>query len=472
MKPSKISLFLSAIFFSYTLFSQSPIDTSWTGSIDITGAKLGITVRFKTETGVTSAKIDIPEQNAIGLELSKVSFNNPKVHFELESNLGQAVFEGIYYVDSISGTFNQSSVKGTFCIIKGEPAIDLKVEEENLPYNAEEVTFTNDGITFAGTLTYPKTDGKHPAVVMITGSGPQERNETIVGFKIFKVIADHLTKNGIAVLRYDDRGVGGTKGKSVNESTTEDFAGDVIAAVEYLKTRDILNPSQIGLMGHSEGGIVAPLAASKTSAIAFIVLMAGTGVNGYEIIKEQSALIMKADKSKDEEIEGYLKMIDAVYDAVKNNKNLEEVKKQIESDIIENFDNIPEKQRKDITDKEKFAKETAGETIAAFNTKWMKYFLQYEPSFSLSKVKCPVLILFGEKDLQVPPKQNEKPMVDALKKGGNTDYKVIIIPNANHLFQEAKTGSPSEYGTLKKEFVPGFLDAVSGWILQRVTIVK
>jgi pimeloyl-ACP methyl ester carboxylesterase len=436
------------------------------------GMKLGITVRFKTESGVTSAKIDIPEQSASGLDLTNVSFNNPKIHFELESPNGKAIFDGIYYIDSISGSFAQSSIKGTFSLTKGEAEIKLPTEEENLPYNAEEVTFTNDGNTFAGTLTCPKAEGKHPAVVMITGSGPQNRDEAIVGFKIFKVIADNLTKNGIAVLRYDDRGVGGSKGKGVNESTTEDFAGDVIAAVEYLKTRDNINPSQIGLMGHSEGGIVAPLAASKSGSIAFIVLMAGTGVNGYEIIKEQSKLIMKADKSSDEEIEGYDKMIDAVYDAIKNNKSLDDVKEQIKNDIIENFDKIPEKQRKDITDKEKYAKETAEQTIAAFNSKWMKYFLTYEPALALEKVKCPVLMLFGESDLQVAPKQNQKPMEDALKKGGNTDYKVIIFPKANHLFQEANTGSPGEYGSLKKEFVPGFLDAVSGWILQRVTVVK
>jgi dipeptidyl aminopeptidase/acylaminoacyl peptidase len=181
-----------------------------------------------------------------------------------------------------------------------------------LPYNAEEVTFTNDGNTFAGTLTFPKTEGKHPAVVLITGSGAQDRDENIIGFKIFEVIADHLTQNGIAVLRYDDRGIGGTTGKTVDQSTTEDFAGDVIAAVQYLKTRDNINPSEIGLLGHSEGGIVAPIAAGKSTDIAFIILMAGTGVKGIDIVLEQAQLIMKADKAKDEEIEGYRKMLEAV----------------------------------------------------------------------------------------------------------------------------------------------------------------
>jgi len=471
IKKNLLVLFLFCVFYSH-LFSQSAIDTSWSGSIFLMGTKLGITVRFKTENSITKANIDIPEQNAFGIELKEVSFVNPKVHFEIESPNGQAIFDGLYYIDSISGDFKQSSIKGSFSMVRGGPEKDTIRTEEILPYNAEEVTFTNDGNTFAGTLTFPKTEGKHPAVVLITGSGAQTRDETIVGFKIFKVIADHLTKNGIAVLRYDDRGVGGSKGKTVSESTTEDFSGDVIAAVQYLKTRDDINHSQIGLMGHSEGGIVAPLAASKSSDIAFIVLMAGTGVNGADIILEQTSAIMKADKSTDEEIENYHKMFNAVFDAVKNNKSLDEVKEQIRKEIIENFDEIPEKERKEITDKEKYAAETAEQTIAAFNNVWMRYFLFYDPAPALVKVKCPVLALFGEKDLQVIPNQNKKPVEDALKKSGNKDYKVIVIPKANHLFQEAVTGSPSEYATLKKEFTPVFLETVSGWILQRVTIVK
>jgi hypothetical protein len=463
-------ILITSLICPFIAFSQSAIDTAWFGNIDISGAKIGIIVHFKTGNNITSGTIDIPDQNSKGLELKKVLFDNPKVHFEIESSLGQAIFEGLYYADSISGLFSQSNIKGTFSLLKGEPEVNATVE--NLPYNAEEVTFTNDGITFAGTMTYPKTEGKHPAVVMITGSGPQNRDESLLGFKIFKVIADHLTKNGIAVLRYDDRGVGETKGKTVNESTTEDFAGDVLAAAQYLKTRDNINPLQIGLMGHSEGGIVAPLAASKSSDIAFIVLMAGTAVKGIDILKEQTKLIMKADNSTEREIKGYQKMLDAVYDAIKSNTPLEVVRVQIRNDIIENFDEIPEKQRKDIIDKEKYADEVAEQTIAEFNTTWMKFFLPYDPALALTKVKCPALALFGEKDLQVPPKQSEKPMIDALEKSGNKDYKVVIFPNANHLFQSANTGSPSEYGSLPKEFAPGFLETVSGWILERVTVVK
>lgn len=471
MKYIKLLSVFLFIFILHTAFAQSVIDTTWSGNIEVLGTKIGIITYFKTENGALNGTMDIPEQSAMGMELSKVSFSNPNIHFELQGSSGIGVFEGIYFVDSISGTFSQSGINGRFRLVKGLPENNTTQPVE-LDYNSEEVTFTNDGNTFAGTLTYPKTEGKHPAVVLITGSGAQNRDENITGFKIFRVIAEYLTQNGIAVLRYDDRGVGGTTGKTVDQSTTEDFAGDVIAAVQYLKTRDDINPSQIGLLGHSEGGIVAPIAAGKSGDIAFIILMAGTGVKGIDIVMEQTELIMKAGKSKDEEIEGYLKMLEAVYEAMKNKRSLDDIKKQIKNDIIENFENIPEKQRKNITNKEQYATDAAEKTIAEFDNPWMRFFLQYDPQAALAKVKCPVLVLFGEKDLQVPPKQSLKPIENALKKGENMNYKVVVFPDANHLFQKARTGSPAEYGTLPKEFVPDFLETISSWILERVTIVK
>ncbi len=449
--------------------SQSPIDTTWNGDINIMGSKLGIIVRFWSEGGMSKGTLDIPQQKAEGLSFSVVVFNNPKVYFELTAGPGLAAFDGIYYNDSISGSFTQAGVKGTFLLKKGEPEKTVQTTTD-LPYKQEEVTFSNDGNIFAGTLTYPpeNTSGLQgfPAVILITGSGPQDRNEEILGFRIFEVIADHLTRNGIAVLRYDDRGVGGSTGKTVNESTTMDFAGDVVEAVKYLKSRgDIYS---IGLLGHSEGGIVAPIAAVNSPDVQFIILMAGTGVKGIDILKEQSKLIMKADNASNKEINGYLKMLDAVYDAISKNESLDKVKLEIANSIYENFESIPKEQRKNIKDKEKYAMEMAEMTISQFNMPWMKYFLSYDPAPMLQKVQVPVLVLFGGKDLQVPQQQNENPIVNALTKGGNQEFVVETYPNANHLFQEAVTGSPSEYGSLKKEFVPGFLDRITDWIKVKV----
>lgn len=465
----KISRYLSTFllfFISVSLYSQSEIDTSWNGAIDIMGTKLGIGVKFTTIGKELKAVMDIPEQGAAGLELDKVSFKNPKIHFELKATNGTAVFEGLYYLDSIGGTFTQSGVTGRFNLVRGELKIEKTViDPSTLPYNTEEITFYNEGNTFAGTITYPKDEGKKfPAVVMITGSGAQNRDEEIYGFKIFGIIADQLSKNGIAVLRYDDRGVGGSKGKSVNESTTADFAGDVIAAIDYLKTKDYIQPMAIGLLGHSEGGIVAPIVSTKRNDVAFMILMAGTGVKGIDIIKEQSKLIMKADNATDDEISGYIVMLNLIYETLVKDGNIKDLENPLAQNVKDSFDKMTPEEKKTIKNKDEYIKQTVDETIKQFSSKWMRYFMSYDPSYALEKVTCPVLLLFGGKDLQVPVGQNQKPMEDALRKAGNQEYIVKVFPGANHLFQEAGTGSPNEYPQLPKEFIPGFLDEITEWI--------
>lgn len=466
MKTPKISLICLLFLLTSLSYSQSEIDTSWNGAIDIMGTKIGIGVKFTTTGKDVKAVMDIPEQSAMGLELDKVSFKNPKVHFELKASNGTAVFEGLYYLDSIGGTFSQSGINGRFNLVRGELKVEnTVVDPTTLPYNTEEVTFYNDGNTLAGTITYPKGEGKKfPAVVMITGSGAQNRDEEIFGFKIFGIIADHLTENGIAVLRYDDRGVGGSKGKTVNESTTDDFAKDVVAAVNLLKTKDYIQTMSIGLFGHSEGGIVAPLADTKTNDIAFMILMAGTGVKGIDIIKEQSKLIMKSENATEDDISGYIVMLNLIYETLVKDGNIKELEDQLEKNVKDSYDKMSKEEKATIKNKDEYVKETVESTIKQFSSKWMRYFLSYDPSYALEKVTCPVLMLFGGKDLQVPVGQNQKPMEDALKKAGNSDYTIKIYPDANHLFQEAGTGSPNEYAQLPKEFVPGFLDDITEWI--------
>lgn len=466
MKPLKILFLLSALFTVKLVVSQTEIDTSWNGAIDIMGQKLGVGVKFITEGKELRAFIDIPEQGAKDIPLEKVSFKNPKIHFELPAGPGLAVFDGLYYTDSIGGTFTQAGLTGRFQLVRGEIISEqTDIDPLTLPYNTDEVTFYNDGNTFAGTLTYPKDEGKKfPAVVMITGSGAQNRDEEIFGFKIFKKIADYLTRNGIAVLRYDDRGVGGSTGKKVKESTTADFAGDVVAAVQFLKTKDFIQPMAIGLFGHSEGGIVAPLAFTKTNDIAFMILMAGTGVKGIDVLKEQSKLIMKADNASDDDISGYIVMLNLIYETLVKDGNIKELEEQLEKNVSENYDKMSTEEKKAINNKDEYIKRTVKETISQFSTPWMKYFLSYDPSYALEKVTCPVLMLFGGKDLQVPVGQNQKPMEDALKKAGNSNYTVKIYPDANHLFQQAITGSPNEYGSLQKDFIPGFLNDITEWI--------
>jgi len=472
---SKTYLLLLILFLINPVYSQPKIDGSWSGAIQIMGTELSIDVKFKTDSDSIRGTIDIPQQNAKDLKLTHISFDPPKVYFEL-SAATVAVFEGELQADSITGKFLQAGIEGKFYLKKTDDETIIKVtppeKTEVLPYNSEEVTFTNGDITLAGTLTTPETEGKHPAVVMITGSGPQNRDEELFGFKPFKIIADYLTRNGIAVLRYDDRGVGGSTGKNVSESTTEEFAGDVLEAVKFLKKRSDINAEQIGLIGHSEGGIVAPIAAVESKDVAFIVLIAGTGVKGIDIIKEQSALIMKAENTPEDEIKENIELQDKLYKVLESNGDMEVLRKELEKAVLKSYDDLPEEQKKTITDKDEYVKSMVDLQIKQFESPWMKYFLLYNPTLTLEKVTCPVLMLFGELDLQVPPSQNKEPMEKALKKGANKDYKTVVLPKANHLFQSATTGSPSEYTTLPKEFLPGFLDTIKDWITERVTVVK
>ncbi len=442
----------------------------WSGATVIVGKTLGMSVTFKTKGGELKGLIDIPEQHTSGLVLSDVSFESPTIHFELAAGPGLAIWDGALAGDTISGKFLQAGYSGTFHLERG-PMKKVAEPEEVVPYKKEEVVFEDDSIRLAGTLTLPPTPGPHPAVVMITGSGPQNRDEELFGMKPFKLIADHLTRNGIAVLRYDDRGVGGSTGNN-DQSTTADFAKDAIAAVHFLQKRSDINPRQIGLCGHSEGGIVAPLAASQSSDVAFIICLAGTGVDGEAIILAQSELIMRANGATTEGIQRELSLTRRVLDAVRAGKDLGELRKEIREAADQEFHVLPEEQRKAIANKDEYLDNVVAVQMNRLQSPWFRYFIAYDPLPALEKVKCPVLCLFGGRDLQVPAELNKEKMEDALRKGGNTDYTFKVFPEANHLFLEAKTGNPKEYETLKKEFLPGFLDTISTWIHKRVTIPK
>ncbi|MFC2092776.1 alpha/beta hydrolase family protein [Bacteroidota bacterium] len=471
MRSIILKSFVLIILLFNTSFSQESIDGHWKGSILIMNTELGIIVCIETDNDSITGKIDIPQQNASNLSLSNIHYDFPKLSFVLEIPTGNAEFKGEIIQDSIKGSFQQSGIKGIFTLSRTSLDTQKVLEDEVLPYIEEEVTFHNGDIKLSGTLTLPEYPGKHPAVVMITGSGPQDRNEEIYGFKIFKIIADHFTKNGIAVLRYDDRGVGESTG-NISESTTEDFAGDVIEAVKYLQTRNDIRHDNIGLCGHSEGGIIAPLVASKHKDITFIILMAGTGVTGEEIVLEQTELILKAEGMSDEEIKESLEQSKKLFTDLKSGKEKDEIISEIRKQILGDYKDMPEEQKELITNKDEYADKTANSKYEQLSSPWMSYFLSYDPVPALEKVTCPVLMLFGELDLQVSVVQNEKPMIDALIRGNNKDFEVKTFPKANHLFQTANNGSPSEYPNLLKEFIPDFLDFISSWILERFSVSR
>jgi len=338
-------------------------------------------------------------------------------------------------------------------------------------FKEEEISFKNGDIELSGTLTLPVTSGQHPALVMITGSGPQNRDEEVAGFKSFKIIAEYLSEHGIAVLRCDDRGVGHSKGPSVFESTDQDFATDVIAGIKYLETRNDIYPKQIGLFGHSEGGTVAPLVYTKYTGIAFMIIMAGpAGVSGADALLEQQFAIGKAAGSSDTEITAGIKYYKGLFDVLKKTKDTASLTAYIRNGAMERFNLLPPEE-KEKTDTAVFIKTILQRDMHLFNTTWFRALIEFNAKPYLEKVTCPVLMLWGGKDLQVSRRQNEQQMLGALKKAGNKNVTSKLFENANHLFLNAVTGSPSEYKTLPKEFVTGFLPFISEWLHKNKIII-
>ncbi len=448
-----------------------PVVGVWNGAIDIVGKSIGISITFKTKKAELKGSIDIPEQSAFALPLNNVRFDSSKIYCELPAGAGVAVFDGSLKGDSVGGIFKQAGMTGTFHLVRGIAKKEVEQPEKIVPYKKEEVVFHSDTVKLAGTLTIPSTPGPHPAVVMITGSGPQNRDEELFGMKPFKIIADHFTRNGIAVLRYDDRGVGGSSG-STSQSTTADLAKDALAAIHFLQSRNDINPKEIGLCGHSEGGIVGPLAASESRDVAFVICIAGTGVDGRKTLLAQREAIMRADSASEDAIQKALKVSELAFDLVLSQKDSVEVRRALRASLVDQMNAMTIEQRKAITNEEEFIKIQMETQVASFQSPWFKFFLTYDPSIALKKVKCPLLALFGGLDLQVLAELNKNAMESALKKGGNKDYTFRVFPKANHLFLNAITGSPSEYSRLKKEFVPGFLETMSDWIVKRVTIPR
>lgn len=334
-------------------------------------------------------------------------------------------------------------------------------------FEEKKVYFKNDTITFGATLTIPK-DGKapFPAVVLVTGSGQQDRDEDIFGFKVFKVLAEHLSNNGIAVLRYDDRGVGETKA-SPNECTTEDFAGDAWAAYQYLASRSEVDPNFIGILGHSEGGTIAMQLAAKHKEINFIVLMAAAAVKGSDIVNSQIIFMNKSVGRSDEYVEKIINLQNNIYEAILTDGNMKEVKKQMVELILEEIERLPEDQKKMIKNPKEYAEYQAEMQLQGVKTNWFKYFISYDPRVDLVNISCPVLALFAELDTQVLPTINKEPLENALAKAPTDDITVKTVINANHLFQRAVTGQVSEYASLEKRFVDGFPELISSWIIER-----
>jgi uncharacterized protein len=432
------------------------LEGTWEGSVKIAGQEIATRFNFKGAGGT----VDFPTQGAVGLPMQNFTAGGSTVSFDVLPAPQTASFAGEMQGDSLNGTFKQSGFEGTFATVRAAAVAPHD-------YGGEEVTFTNGDVTLAGTLTLPEGSGPHPAVVLISGSGAQNRDEELFGFRPFAILAEELSEAGVAVLRYDDRGIGGSTTGTADD-TSETYAGDVRAGIEFLKTRPEIDGERIGLLGHSEGAIIAPLVAVETGDPAFLILLAGSTIPGSELLVEQAVAVAAAGGTSAAELERIRIQQQAVVDAVVSGEGLEELRADLVKQYRVAADKLSAQQKQALGDLDKWAEATVNSAFAQLQSPWMRFFLTHDPATSLEKVTVPVLALFGEKDVQVPPQFNVDPVQAALAKAGNEDVAVKIIPGANHLFQAADTGGPNEYATLPKEFAPGVVDTIVDWLIERV----
>lgn len=434
----------------------------WEGEIELpANQKLGVIVELSEEDGTWSGTIDIPVQNAKGLPLENVVVEPPSVAFQIAGVAGEPRFEGtIEASDSIRGAFRQGALEATFHLGRDAVAGNARPQEPKppFPYASEEVTYDGEVGVLAGTLTLPAGEGPFPAVLLITGSGAQDRDETLLGHKPFLVLADHLTRRGVAVLRVDDRGVGGSVG-NLAEAGIEGLAEDALRGVAFLRARPEIDGAKVGVLGHSEGGIVGPLAASRSDDIAFVILYGGTGVPGDEVLAHQNHLLFTAVGADPDYVErrvAAVREMTAVFRQDLDPATLRsKLRERIEALIA--------------IDGEEATDEQINALVLNYAGKTMASFLVHDPRPALRQVKAPVLVLNGDLDLQVHPSQNLPAIVQALSDAENPDVTIVRLPRLNHLFQTAETGAATEYGTIEETIAPHVLTLTSDWIRARFT---
>lgn len=449
------------------------VETLWEGELPTPAGSLKLIIHlFARADGTYRATLDSPSQGAMGIPASSATLEGTKLQIEF-SNI-PATYEATLNAagTEADGTWSQGGGSTELDLKKVEKTSDLgpnrpQEPKAPFPYDAEDVTYPNPaatGVTLAGTLTTPPGTGPFPAAILISGSGAQDRDESLMGHKPFLVLADHLTRHGLAVLRFDDRGYGESTGTFAT-ATSADFATDVAAGLAYLKSRADIASDQIGLIGHSEGGLVAPMvAAEHPNDVAFIVMLAGTGITGEEILYLQARLILAAAEVDDAIIARNTARQRKIFTTIREEPDEDAAVAQITEIIAADYAHMDATERAIIG-----LTDTNHEAAArALVTPWMRFFLTYDPATALRQVRVPVLALNGSKDLQVPPAENLSAIEAALKAANNSDVTLQELPELNHLFQTARTGSPNEYAQIAETFAPSALTLISEWIQQRV----
>jgi pimeloyl-ACP methyl ester carboxylesterase len=436
---------------------------AFTGELQAPQGKLGMTIVLaETPGGNWVGHVDVPAQMFLGFPLINIDRDGQAITAELSVVPFPAAITGELAEDErrLTGIFQQGPFKLAIDFARDDEYAQPQVRrpqhpEPPYPYEARDISIGHEaGHVLAGTLTIPEGDGPFPAAVLISGSGPQDRNEEIFGHKPFLVIADHLTRHGIAALRYDDRGVGKSTG-SLGGATSRDLATDAVAAVKYLTGVEKIDARRIGLIGHSEGGIIAPMVAGMTDEVDFIVLLAGPGVPGDDLLRVQGELILRASGATEEAIEDLKQQQEEVFGLMKAGVEGEE--------LVAKLRTVVETELKAMGFEGEQLKTIADVRTEQVASPWMRYFLTYDPRAAYRKVRCPVLALNGTLDLQVWHEQNLPEIEKAIRSAGG-DITIRRYEGLNHLFQPATTGSIAEYGVIETTFDEQVLRDIVQWI--------
>ncbi len=393
-----------------------------------------------------SATLDVPAQGAFDVPVDKTVFQDN--HLQMTLSAMGASYSGTLKGKAIEGEFTQHGMAFPLNLAKGEKeAPKARPQDPQMPFNyrAEEVTFTNkkEGNTLAGTLTIPEGDGPFPALVLVSGSGQQNRDEELMNHRPFWVIADYLSRRGVAVLRYDDRGMGGSTGEVLN-ATSMDFSYDAEAAFDFLRNRKEINASRVGILGHSEGGIINFMVAERRPEVAFLVSLAGPAVNGIEVLKEQQAAILRAQGMTEEMVKFSGNANAQMFDIIEASND------RVEADTL----------LRQLLKGWGYNEELTEQTVGQMASPWMYYFLKYDPTDAIVKTNCPALLLNGSKDLQVLASQNLPAYERIIAEHGKTNLTLRELPDLNHLFQHCETGSPTEYVEIEETISPEVLEAI------------
>jgi pimeloyl-ACP methyl ester carboxylesterase len=434
----------------------------WQGALEGNGMRLRLQLHVSHgDQKQLLAALDSPDQGISGLPAVRVSQKVAAFHFEIPVVSG--VYDGTIDAakTSINGNWTQNGVVQKLEFKRSDQLLELRRPQtpaKPYPYREELVAFPNDNlkISLAGTLTIPPGQGPFPAAIFLSDSGPHDRDETLAGHHPLLVLADHLTRKGILVLRFDKRGIGKSTGDYAS-ATTEDFAGDVDAALAYLKTRQEIDAGKIGLIGHGEGGMIAPIVAVRSKDVAWIVLLATSGLKGEDNLVLQTEAILKVAGANERQLAQTLDFNKQTYELIRQEKNPAALESKL-NDLVQSSGTSAS-----------LPPAALQSQMRMLLSPWFRYFLDYDPVPALQKTTCPVLALHGEKDLQVLPKENLSRIQKALQEAGNKDYQSSELPGLNHLFQHCPTGSPTEYGGIEETMAPEALKAVSDWVLKHST---